>query len=124
MPATVLTVQQLNGPYPALPVSANALDVAFTAADTTNGNAFALTGKEVLLVRNTDGTAAHSFTITSVADERRRTGDIANYSLGPGEFAAFAFSGRDALAGWRQSDGTARISADSNLIEFAVLRLP
>lgn len=123
MARTALPVTTPLGPYPDLPLSANALDFTFTAADTTNGNQFPITGREILLVRNTNATTAQTFTIVSAKDERKRTGDIQNYSLGPGEFAAFSFFGRDALQGWRQTDKMVYLDTASADIQFAVLRL-
>lgn len=117
---TTLTPLSVAGPYPVLPVVADSLDFAFAAADNTNGNDFIITGKELLLVQNSDS-SAHTFTATSVPDQLNRTGDITTYSMAAGEFAAFSFSN---IAGWKQADGKVWLAANSNLIKFAVLRLP
>ena len=58
------------GPYPTS-VGATALDLVWTAADVSNHNEAILTGKEVLLVWNTDS-ASHNLTITSLAPGRAR----------------------------------------------------
>src|SRR5438128_1770008 len=99
MPArTALAIQPLRALNQAAP-NAGQLDITFAAADVANGNAFPFTGREVLLVQNADGAAAHHFTLTSVADGLGRTGDIAAYTV-----ALSAFSAVDAntLQGWLQ----------------------
>ena len=118
MAATDLPIITPVGPYPALPVAALALDIAFTAADVANGNAFVATGKEILLMHNADA-SSHNVTLTS-QPINGRTGDIANYALGAGLYAAFEFS---STAGWLESDdGRIHISADNAQVEFAVIR--
>ena len=118
MPFTVLTPVTPFGPYGA--VVANALDIAFTAADATNGNSFPLTGGEILLVWNTDA-SAHTFSITSVADTLGRTGDVTTYSVGAGIISAYSFRG--GVNGWQQGDGTVHIpAASSALLKFCVLK--
>lgn len=119
MPRIDLTPQVAEGPYPGT-VAADDLDITFTAGDAVNGNAFAFTGRELILVRNT-GAGAATFTFDSVPDSFGREGDIAAYSLGAGEFAAFAAT---KLPGWRQSDGKFHLDVSSADIAFAILRLP
>lgn len=51
--------------------------VTWTAVDTTNGNQFLSTGREILHYKNTDGAAAHTLTITSQNDSPfNRKGDF------------------------------------------------
>ena len=120
MARTALTVAVPKGPYDA--VTANGLDFAFTAADEVNGNAFACTGRELVLVRNTHATDATTVTISSAPDPYGRTKDITAYSLAAGEFAAF-WIGK--TAGWRQSDGKVNLDvAGTGTIGFAVIRIP
>lgn len=119
MARTTLTRTTLQGPYPSLPVSANSLDVTFAAADTANHNQFVPSGDDVLLAWNSDPTNPYTFTLTSAADEKNRTGDITTYSLAAGEIAAF----RVKLPGWRQSDGYVYLTASNAAIKFAVLKL-
>lgn len=121
MARVTLTPQSLLGPFPSLPVSANALDITFAAADATNKEQFALTGREILVAQNT-GAGARTITITSVADNKGRTGDISTYSIGAGETAVFSFFGD--VTGWLQSDGMVYIEAEHAEVEWAVLRLP
>jgi hypothetical protein len=114
-----LTRTFVVGPYPALPPTADSLDVVFTAADTTNKEEFVMSGNDVLLVWNT-GASAYTFTLNSVADDLKRVGDISAYSLGAGEIAAFKFTNKK---GWMQSDGRCRLEANNTAIKFAVLKL-
>jgi hypothetical protein len=122
MARLALTPQTLLGSYPALPLTANAADVTFTAAGASfaDGAGFPLTGGEILLAKNANA-GAQTVTITSVADELKRTGDITTYSIGIGEIAVF---GPFDIKGWRQSDGKLYIAASAADISFAVLKLP
>lgn len=127
MPATAISTQSVSGPYPALPVTAASLDLAFSAADTTNGNLFTADtvtvrpegtiGGDILLAWNTDS-ASHHITITSAPDDKNRSGDIANYVVGAGVISAFSFS---QITGWA-SGGDVNISSDSALVKFAILK--
>lgn len=110
------------GPYPSLPVSALALDLAWQAADTTNQNYFPLgTGKYLILARNVHATTPYTITLTSSVDERKRTGNISTYSLAAGKVAAFMV---DQQVGWIQSDGGFYLEGSNASIEFCILRLP
>jgi len=120
MPRTDIAVQIPLGPFPTLPVAANALDITVQAADVANMNQFTFTGKELIVVKNDDA-GAQTFTFTSVADEQKRTGDITAFSLGATEYAAFMAT---SLKGWQQSDGKFYLQASSANIKFAILRLP
>lgn len=94
--------------------------ITWTAADATNGNQFTLTGKQLVLVYNSD-TSAHSVTVTSSADEYGRSGDITAESVAAGAYKMF---GPFKLPGWVQTDGNLYLSADSATISFAVITLP
>lgn len=117
-----LTPQTLVGKYPATPLSANDADITFTAsgADYADGAAFPHTGKEIILVRN-DNVGAQTITISSVVDEKKRSGDITTYSIGAGEYAAF---GPFPVDGWRQADGDMNIEFSEADLYVAILRLP
>lgn len=121
MPRTALTPISILGPYPTLPVSATTLNLTMSAADVANGNSFLSTGKEILVVQNTDS-GAHTITLGSIADALKRTGDITSYSVGAGLIAAFNFTGLN--GGWVQTDGTINVNANDVSIKFAVIRLP
>jgi hypothetical protein len=98
-------------------VQAGDLAVSF-AADTVNGNEFTPNGNEILLVQNTDA-SAHTFTLSSAADELGRTGDITAYSVAATSFAAIQLSH---VRGWAQSDGTIHLTSSNSNLKFAVLR--
>lgn len=120
MTRATLTKTAVVGPYPTLQPAANSLDVIFAAANPTDKEQFVMSGNDVLLVHNTDVSNAYTFTVTSVADERNRTGDITTYSVGAGEIAAFKFT---AQKGWMQSGGYCFIEASNAAMKFAVLGL-
>ena len=120
MARTVLTTVTPVGPYVSLPISANSADFTFTAADNAAGNEFTATGKQILLVQNTDA-GAQTFTISSVADALKRTGDVGPYSMAAGEFAAFLLTDQ---VGYHQSDGNIYLDASAATIKFCVLNLP
>jgi hypothetical protein len=118
---TALPIITPLGPYISGQPTANSLNFAFTACDASNGNSFAITGTEILLVENTDTMAAHTFTVSSVADQQGRTQDITAYSVPESDFAAFSF--RQGVTGWRQvSDSTVHMTCSANTITFAVVR--
>jgi len=89
------------------------------AADVANKNAFQLTGSEVIVARNTDGANPHNITITSVADDIGRTGDITE-QIAAGAIRVY---GRLQLEGWLQSDGQLYLEADDASVEFGVIQL-
>src|SRR5690348_11761098 len=117
MAQTALTITAIKANNAA--ISAGDLLVTEAAADAVNGNSFTLSGKEVLIVHNTDA-APHTFTLTSIADHLGRTGDIANYSVAANAIAAIQMN---TVEGWRNSSGLVTMTASSNLLKFAVLRL-
>ncbi len=118
MARQTLTKQTPKGPYPALPVSANSLDMTFTAADATNKEQF-VPGNDTLVVVKNEGVVARTVTFTSKADEKNRSGDVTAYSLGAGELAMFRFK----KAGWMQSDGNIHMEAEHADIKYAVIQL-
>lgn len=104
------------GPYISGQPGANALNFTFTACDTSNGNKFSLTGRDILLVENT-GMSAYTFTVTSAPDSLGRTNDITAYSVAAGDFSAFNLRGD--ISGWRQTDGSIHLACSNAAIEFA-----
>lgn len=121
MSRLALTPVSLPAKYPALPITPNALDAAFTAAgaDFADGASFPMTEKEILIVHNANA-GAQTVTITSTIDPYKRTGDITAYSIGIGEYAVFP---QFQKAGWVQSDGNLYLAASAADVEFLVLRL-
>ncbi|MDL1909693.1 hypothetical protein FBQ81_03215 [Chloroflexi bacterium CFX6] len=118
MARQTITKQLPYGPYPTLPVAANALDLVETAADVANKDQFAPSGDDLVIIHNT-GASAYTITFTSVADEFKRTGDVTTFSLGAGEIAAFRFK----KPGWMQSDGFVYIEASNAAVKWAVIQL-
>ncbi len=118
-----LTPKTMLGSYPSLPLTTNTSDFVFTAAGATfaDGAGVLLTGFEILLVYNAN-VAAQTVTISSVADDLNRTGDITAYSIGAGEYAVF---GPFKEKGWQQSASKKLYFAASAAdVKFAVLKLP
>jgi hypothetical protein len=95
--------------------------VTWTAADATNLNQFLLTGREILLARNT-GAGARTVTVTSAPDALGRTGHITADSIAAG--ATHVYGPWPNLTGWIQSDGMLYFEGSHAEIEFAVLLQP
>jgi ABC-type proline/glycine betaine transport system substrate-binding protein len=93
------------------------LNVVLNAADVANGNSFAVTGQEILVVYNAD-VSPHTFTLTSVPDRYGRTLDIAAYSVAAGAMAAIQCS---VTEGWKQADGNVYIVNTNALMKIAVV---
>jgi hypothetical protein len=118
---TAITVQQVKGPFEA--ITAGGADFTFAAGTITDGDTFVCTGRELLLVTNTEVTDPKTITITSVDDEKGRSEDIATYSLAAGDFAVFGV-GLTNSKGWKSTAGTIRITVSAATVKVAVLRLP
>lgn len=118
MARQTLTKQTPKGPYPALPVTANSLDITFTVAIVADKEQFVPGNDTLVLVKNS-AVAAKTVTFTSKADDKNRTGDVSAYSIGAGEMIAFRFK----KGGWMQSDGKIYMEAESTDISYAVLQL-
>jgi hypothetical protein len=119
MARTNIASQIPVGPYPAGgAVGAAALDITMTAADTSMHNEAIFSGRDLLIVQNTDS-ASHNLTITSAPDEHGRSTDIATYAVGAGKISVFSF--RNGAAGWQQADGHIYFQGDSAMLFFAVL---
>lgn len=102
------------------PLTAETL--AWTNADVANGNAFVHTGKEVLLVWNSDAGAARNLTIQTVAINGRQDPihNIAQ-SIPLGEYRMYNLRGE----GLKQSaDGMVYVNGDNVALRFIVLRNP
>lgn len=118
MPRVTLTKQVPLGPYPSLPVGAGTMTLTETAADITNKEQFVPSGDDLIIAHNT-GLSARTITITSVVDERKRTGDITTYSIAAGGIAVF----RITKPGWMQTDGRIYIEANNAEVKWAVVQL-
>jgi hypothetical protein len=119
MARTTLTKTTVAGPWPTLQPAANSLDVTMTAADVANKNQFESSGYDLLIVENSDAANPYTFTLTSAADDKNRTGDITTYSLAAGEIGHFLIKND----GWRQSDGYVYLEGSNAAIKFGVIAL-
>lgn len=121
MARTSITPQTLVGSYGDYSV-ADTADLTFavtTGASGSSGNQFVASGNDILIARN-DNAGAQTITFTSINDPYNRTGDIAAYSIGIGEYAVFgAFN----VLGWRQTDGKVYFETASADILVAVIQL-
>ena len=80
IPNNAAFVLQPAGVIPAL-----ALDKAFQGADITNGNSFLSSGRDLLIVYNSD-VASHTFTIFSAADPNGRFANV-TYTVAAGVYS-------------------------------------
>lgn len=113
MAATQITKIAWPGPYP---TALTALTPV--AADVTNGNAFKMSGDDLLLVFG--GSAGGTYTVQGPANARNRTGTISAKTIAIG--AIHVLGPFKKLDGWQNSDGL-RIQASVVTIKLAVLRL-
>jgi len=118
---TAITVQTITAPFAA--ITAGSADFTLAAGDATNGNTFICTGREILIVQNTDGANPYYVTITSVDDEQNRAENITEYALAVADFAVFGI-GLTNSKGWKSTAGTIRIDVENVAVKVAVLRLP
>jgi hypothetical protein len=120
MARTTLTPKVLVA-YPTLPVAANSLDLAFETGTATDGFAAPIRGggKDLLLVTNVNA-SAQTFTLVSVIDDLKRTGDITTYSLAQNEIAAVSLQSK----GFDQGDGMVHVNVGHNDIHATVIHLP
>jgi hypothetical protein len=117
---TVIVPKTCLGPFATYGAGLAAFTVA--AGTVSDGDTFVCTGKELLLCQNTDS-GAQTVTITSVVDEKNRTGDITTYSIGAAEYAVFTV-GLTNAQGWKATAGTVRITVSDAKVKVACLRLP
>lgn len=118
MARTSLTKTTPLGGFPSLPLTATTADIVFTAADVANKNQFKLEAGDIVIANNS-GASPYTVTLTSVNDERNRTGDVAAYSLAAGVISVF---GPFELKGWKQTDGNFYLEASNASVKFAILR--
>ena len=102
--------------------TANSLDDIYTAPSVAaDGISFLQTGREVVIVRNTDPTNPYTFTLKSVADELNRVGDIGPYSLAAGETATILIN----PTGFKvTSTNVVTIVMENVAVKVAVNRVP
>lgn len=119
MARTALAAQTPKGPYPGT-ISANLLDIAYTAGDASNGNTTPWVGNRMLVSWRNSGAGARTITLTSIADSHGRSGTITAFSIGAAEYGAFIVE-RD---GWQQSDAALYIDVEHAEVLLAVLAIP
>lgn len=119
-PLTSLTVQQLKGPFDAIVAGSN--NIVAIAPNTTNGNQFKCTGRELLFVNNTTGSPL-TITITSAPDAFGRVTDIDEYSC-PADTLVIFSVGLTNAKGWKQTDGFIYFRVTGTGGKIAVVRLP
>jgi hypothetical protein len=93
------------------------LDAAFIAADATNGNYFVASGRDVLIVYNSD-VSGQTLTINSAPDASGRKADLIAYPIAAGGFMQMFIS---AASLFTQTDGTVQLTASANTVKFLVL---
>ena len=94
-------------------VNPGQLDKAFQAADSVSGNYWVSSGKDMLVVFNSDS-SPHQFGIQSAPDQFGRFANI-TYTVAPG---AYEFVIIQSSAIYTQPNGQVVISASSDLILF------
>lgn len=115
--ATPLTPLQLKVNNYA--VQAGDLTITFTACDAVAGNSYVAAGTEILLVQNTDA-SAHTFTVTSTADNSGRLDtSLTSYSVAANAIAGIQMK---QMTGWIGAGNVVTMACNSNLLKFAVLR--
>lgn len=96
-------------------------EVTMNAADVANGNYFVMTGRELLVMRNSSADTDYYVTIDSVDDPFGRQEDITQVDIGFGDVVVW---GPVQLEGWRQSTGWLHINAENAAILIGVIVLP
>ena len=100
-------------------VGAGDADLDNEAGDDVDGNEVDCTGRDLVVVENTDA-SPQTVTFTAAPDEIGRSGEITAYSVAAGAIAIF---GPFATAGWRQTDGKLYIDVSDALVFLGVLRV-
>ena len=118
---TAITVQTMKAPFATL--SAGDLDYTLAAGDVA-GSTFVGTGREVVMIENPAGGSTYTVTITSVANDKNRTGTITAYSMAAGDRVCWT-GGLTNAPGWKNaSTGIITITVSNAAVLVAALRLP
>lgn len=91
----------------------------FTAADAVDGNFFLSNGRETILMRNVALTGSLDVVIASVPDALERERDL-EIAIAAGAFHVYKLGSR----GWRDAEGKVSLTAESDEVEFAIIRDP
>lgn len=117
MPRTALTKTTASGAYPTAGVT-----VTWNDADSGNGNDFAMTGRDLVLVRNGHASTNKTYTVTSAADGQGRSKNITAESLAAGAVVCLGpFRNK---SGWSQTGNKFYIDGEDTNIKIAVILLP
>lgn len=117
---TSLTPATTKGPYPGT-VNAGDLAITMENGDNTNGNVWTGNGRDLLLIQNPTG-GAITITLTSVADQLGRKGDVTAYSIPAAGFMTFWFGN---LIGWAQdASGSIYVDMSATGLKMKVIRIP
>lgn len=94
--------------------------LTLAAANVADKNQVTLGSNDLVVAQNT-GATQHTVTISSVADDMGRTGDVAAEAIAAGAVRVFGpFRG----PGWRQADGCLYLEANDAEVKFGVISLP
>lgn len=121
MAPTPLTVKQIALPFAEL--VALGFDFVWTAGNAVDGNTFVCTGKEIILVQNSDGVNPYTVKVEAVNDAQNRLVDFGPYTLAAGVFSVLP-QGLTNKKGWIQADQTILLTPSNAAIKFCILRLP
>jgi hypothetical protein len=96
-----------------------ALAATFVAADSGNGNQFTASGRDLIIVHNTD-VGAQTLSIASAPDASGRKADVVAYSIAAGAHIDVLIT---AASLFTQTDGTIQLNASANTVKFLILSL-
>lgn len=113
MTETAFTITQQPNPF-----AATGAALTMNAVDTVNGNSLVSTGTEMLVIQNTDGAGAHTFTVTSQADPQGRTGD---WSMSV-PLSSFVITQRFPQTGWAVGGLIKTPSSNNTNFKVGVIR--
>lgn len=117
---TAIINQAILSPWAAY--GAGLADFVWTDGTVTPGVGFVSTGREVVIVKNTN-VGAQTVTINAVDDETNRAESITAYSLAAGDYAVFGVSLTNSK-GWQSASKTIQILVSHADVKVAVLTLP
>ncbi len=118
--ATAITIQTAEGAFET--AGAGDLDFTFAASDVAGNTISAPGGDVVILLSNTQA-GAQTFTVTSIADEDNRTGDITAYSMAAADYVILT-QGLITTSGWLSSSGLITVTTSHADVLIAAIKIP